>query len=128
MPAFSVITLDAFGHRRIGHHDAPDLAALRARLRAEARWVVNIRPVRPDRAQARLTRRPRELIALLYQWELQVRAGVTADAALAQLAADLPAGPARTMLTTSMGKSRRARRFTSRAGPLKRCFRRTSRR
>ncbi len=99
MPAFSVITLDAFGHRRIGYHDAPDLAALRARLRAESRWVVHIRAVRPDRAQARLTLRPRELIALLHQWELQVRAGVTADAALAQLAADLPPGPARTMLT-----------------------------
>lgn len=99
MPAFSVITLDAFGHRRVGYHDAPDLAALRARLRAEFRWVVNIRAARPDRAQARLTLRPRELIALLHQWELQVRAGVTADAALAQLAADLPAGPARTMLT-----------------------------
>ena len=99
MPAFSVITLDAFGHRRVGYHDAPDLAALRARLRAESRWVVHIRAVRPDRAQARLTLRPRELIALLHQWELQVRAGVTADAALAQLAADLPPGPARTMLT-----------------------------
>ena len=99
MPAYSVITLDAFGRRRCGDHDAPDLESLRARLRADALWVVGIAPVRPKRHQVRLTLRPRELIALLHQLELQVRAGVTADAALAQLAADLPTGPARTMLT-----------------------------
>ncbi len=98
MPAFTATTVDAFGRRRTGIWDAPDSSALRVRLRAEALWPVRIAPAPPDTRIARLKLRPRDLIALLHQLELQVRAGVTADAALAQLAADLPPGPARTML------------------------------
>src|SRR4051812_39883068 len=40
-----------------------------------------------------------EFIAILHQLELQLRAGVTADAAFRQLAEDAPKGTARTMLT-----------------------------
>jgi type II secretory pathway component PulF len=99
MPAFAATTIDAFGRQRTRVWEAADTATLRNRLRAESLWPVCIAPAQPDKRLARLTLRPRDLIALLHQLELQVRAGVTADAALAQLAADLPAGSARTMLT-----------------------------
>lgn len=48
---------------------------------------------------ARLRLPDAEFIAVLHQLELQLRAGVTADAALRQLAEDSPKGTARTMLT-----------------------------
>ena len=99
MPAFAATTIDALGRRRTRVWDAADSTELRAQLRAASLWPVRIAPAQPDRRLARLTLRSRDLIALLHQLELQVRAGVTADAALAQLAADLPAGSARTMLT-----------------------------
>lgn len=98
MPAFATITIDALGRRRTGIWEAADPSALREKLRAASLWPVRIAPAPPDKRLARLTLRSRDLIALLHQLELQVRAGVTADAALAQLAADLPAGPARKML------------------------------
>lgn len=98
MPAFSALTIDAFGRRHSGEWDAPDADALRTRLRAQSLWPVRIVPARPHARLARLTLRSRELIALLHQLELQVRAGVTADAALAQLAEDLPPGTARIVL------------------------------
>ena len=99
MPAFAITTIDALGRRASRIREAEDVTDLRARLRAESLWPVRITPARPDRKLTRLTLPSRELIALLHQLELQVRAGVTADAALAQLAADLPAGTARTVLT-----------------------------
>ena len=98
MPTFAAITIDALGRRHSGRWDAADAAALRTRLRAQSLWPVRITAARPDARLARLTLRSRDLIALLHQLELQVRAGVTADAALAQLAADLPPGNARTVL------------------------------
>ena len=99
MPAFAATTIDSLGRRRTRVWDAADATALRNRLRAASLWTVRIAPAQSDRRLAHLTLRPRDLIALLHQLELQVRAGVTADAALAQLAADLPVGSARTMLT-----------------------------
>lgn len=99
MPAFAATTIDALGRQRTRIWEAADPATLRNRLRAASLWPVRIAPAQPDKRLARLTLRPRDLIALLHQLELQVRAGVTADAALAQLAADLPAGSARMMLT-----------------------------
>ncbi|MEO5959559.1 MAG: type II secretion system F family protein, partial [Opitutaceae bacterium] len=99
MPAFAATTIDALGRRQTQIRDAADIADLRVRLRSESLWPVQIAPARPDQRLARLNLRSRELIALLHQLELQVRAGVTADAALAQLAADLPAGNARIVLT-----------------------------
>ena len=99
MPAFAATTIDALGRRRTRVWDAADATTLRTRLRAESLWAVRIAPAPPDKRLASLTLRPRDLIALLHQLELQVRAGVRADGAIAQLAADLPAGPARKMLT-----------------------------
>ncbi|MDP3070025.1 MAG: type II secretion system F family protein [Opitutaceae bacterium] len=104
MPAFAATTIDALGRRRTGVWNAADTAELRTRLRAESLWPVRIAPARPNKRLAHLTLRPRELIALLHQLELQVRAGVTADAALAQLATDLPAGRARAVLTRIHGE------------------------
>ncbi|MBL9186729.1 MAG: type II secretion system F family protein [Opitutaceae bacterium] len=98
MPAFAATVIDALGRERSGVWDAADATALRARLRAESLWPVRIAGARPDRRFARLSLPTRELVALLHQLELQVLAGVTPDAALAQLATDLPAGPARSLL------------------------------
>ena len=99
MPAFAITTIDALGRRQSRVREADDVADLRLRLRAESLWAIRIGPARPDRRLARLKLPSRDLIALLHQLELQVRAGVTADAALAQLATDLPAGSARLILT-----------------------------
>jgi len=104
MPAFSATTIDAFGRRQTGRWDAADADALRVRLRTQSLWPLRIAPARPDPRLARVTLRSRELVELLHQLELQVRAGVTADAALAQLAADLPAGRARHVLTCIHGE------------------------
>ena len=82
MPAFAATTIDALGRQRTRIWDAADTATLRNRLRAESLWTVRIAPAQPDKRLARLTLRPRDLVALLHQLELQVRAGVTADAAL----------------------------------------------
>lgn len=98
MPTFAAITLDALGRRRNGLWEAADEPSLRHRLRAESLWPLRISRARPNRTNARLRLPSRDLVALLHQLELQVRAGQTADAAIAQLAADLPRGPARTML------------------------------
>lgn len=98
MPAFAATVIDALGRQRSGVWDASDATALRARLRAESLWPVRIAAAKPSRQLARLNLPARDLVALLHQLELQVLAGVTPDAALAQLAADLPAGPARTLL------------------------------
>lgn len=98
MPVFSATVIDALGRQRSGVWDAPGSTALRARLRAESLWPVRIAATTPSRRLARLRLPTRDLVALLHQLELQVLAGVTPDAALAQLAADLPVGPARTLL------------------------------
>lgn len=99
MPAFAATIIDAHGRRRTRVWESADATTLRTQLRAESLWPVRIAPAQPEQRLARLTLRPRDLIALLHQLELQVRAGVTADAALAQLAADLPDSSARTILT-----------------------------
>ena len=99
MPAFAITTIDGLGRRQSRVREAADVADLRTRLRAESLWPVRIAPARVATRQRRITLRSRDLIALLHQLELQVRAGVTADAALAQLAAHLPPSPAQRMLT-----------------------------
>jgi type II secretory pathway component PulF len=98
MPAFAITTIDGLGRRRSRVREAADVADLRTRLRAESLWPVRIAPAHAALRPQRLTLRSRDLIALLHQLELQVRAGVTADAALAQLAAHLPPSPAQRML------------------------------
>jgi type II secretory pathway component PulF len=98
MPAFTATVIDPFGRRRSLVDDAPDAAQLRQRLRAKNLWPVRVEPARPNRKLGRLRLSTRDFVGLLNQLELQLRAGITADAALTQLAADAPPGPTRTML------------------------------
>jgi type II secretory pathway component PulF len=98
MPAFAVSAIDRHGVRRSLREDAPDEPRLRKKLRAQTLWPVRVREVAPDRKLARHTLPTEDFIALLQQLELQVRAGITADVALGELAADLPAGKARAMV------------------------------
>lgn len=98
MPAFAVSVIDRMGNRRSLREAAPDEPSLREKLRAEALWPVQIRAVTDDDRLARLRLPVSEFVALLHQLELQLRAGVTADAALHQLCTDAPPGVMRTML------------------------------
>lgn len=98
MPSFAVSVIDRQGIRRSLREAAPDEPALREKLRAQALWPVSIRSVQTDRGLARLTLPVAEFVGLLHQLELQLRAGVNADAALHQLAEDAPDGPMRRML------------------------------
>jgi general secretion pathway protein F len=98
MPAYAVSVIDRQGNRRSLREAAPDEPALRERLRAQSLWPVSIRSVRADQSLARLTLPVAEFVGLLHQLELQLRAGVNADAALRQLAEDAPEGPMRRML------------------------------
>lgn len=98
MPSFVATTIDPFGRRHRGVWDAADALTLRQRLRTESLWPLRIERLRVEPRLARLKLSSRDLVALLHQLELQLRAGVTADAALAQLATDLPTGTARTVL------------------------------
>ena len=98
MPAFAVRVIDRVGNRRSLREAAPDEPHLREKLRAQALWPVHVRMLPPDRRYARLSLPVREFVAVLHQLELQLRAGVTADAALQQIAADAPPGAIRTIL------------------------------
>lgn len=99
MRAFAVTVIDRAGVRRSFREAAEDEPALREKLRGQALWPVRIREVRAGQGFARLVLPSEEFVAMLHQLELQLRAGVNADAALAQLAEDAPKGPLRTMLT-----------------------------
>jgi len=98
MPAFTATVIDPLGRRRSLVDEAPDVAQLRQRLRAKNLWPVSVEPARPSRKLGRLRLSTRDFVALLNQLELQLRAGITADAALTQLAVDAPPGPTRRML------------------------------
>ncbi len=98
MPAFAVSIIDQAGVRRSLREEAPDVPQLRARLRARALWPVQVRALPADRKLSRLTLPVGDFIPLLHQLELQLRAGTTADVALAQLAEDAPPGAGRSML------------------------------
>lgn len=98
MPAYAVKVIDRAGIRRSLREAAPNEPALREKLRAQALWPVRIQPLVGSRRLARTTLPTPDFVGLLHQLELQLRAGVTADAALAQLAEDAPVGPMRTML------------------------------
>ncbi len=104
MPAFAVSYIDRTGARGFGTETAPDEQQLRLRLRAESRWPVRIQPAAAPAKLARLTLPAGEFVPLLHQLEMQLRAGVTADVALAQLAEDAPAGPMRGMLAHIHGQ------------------------
>lgn len=98
MPAFAVNAIDRTGTRRVLREEAPDEAHLRTALRERALWPVRVRELAEDRRLARRTLPTADFIALLQQLELQVRAGITADVAFRELAADLPRGTARAMM------------------------------
>lgn len=98
MPAYAVSAIDRSGTRRSFREAAPDEAALREKLRSRVLWPLEIRPVAPPRKLARLTTPVGDFVPLLHQLEMLLRAGVTADQALKQLADDAPEGNARTLL------------------------------
>jgi type II secretory pathway component PulF len=98
MPAFAIYAIDRTGIRRFLREDAPSEATLRVQLRAKSLWPVRIKNVPTNRKLARLVLSAPEFIGLLHQLELQLRAGVNADTALGQLAADAPPGAMRLML------------------------------
>ncbi|HEX7632106.1 MAG TPA: type II secretion system F family protein [Lacunisphaera sp.] len=104
MPAFAVSFIDRTGGRGFRTENAPDEVQLRDRLRAHRVWPVQIRPAESAGRLAKLTLPLAEFIPLLQQLEMQLRAGVTADVALAQLAEDAPEGAMRTMLTHIHGE------------------------
>lgn len=99
MPAFVVQAVDRSGIRRSLTELAPDAAAAKAQVRARELWPVAVRPAKPTRT-SRLRLPMRDFIAVLNQWELQTRAGLTADVALRELAEGAAPGPARTLLRT----------------------------
>lgn len=104
MPAYAVSAIDRSGNRRSLREAAPDEAQLRRELRSRELWPVAIRKVAPDRRLARLKLPSGDFVPLLHQLEMQLRAGVTADVALGQLAEDSPPGAMRTMLAQIHGE------------------------
>ncbi len=99
MPAFIINAIGPDGRSCVLHEQAHDEAQLRDRLRARSLWPVKVRAAFTPARMARLILPHREFIALLHQLELQLRAGVTADVALAQLAEDAPPGRTRILLS-----------------------------
>ncbi len=104
MPAFAINAIDRAGIRRFLREESPNEAILRVHLRAKSLWPVRIRELPTDRKLSRLVLLTPEFIGLLHQLELQLRAGVNADSALGQLAADAPPGAMRLMLEKIHGE------------------------
>ena len=104
MSTFAINVIDRAGARRSLRENAPNEPSLRTALRAKSLWPVRIRELPADRRLARLTLPATEFIGMLHQLELQLRAGVNADAALVQLAADAPPGAMRLMLERIHGE------------------------
>jgi general secretion pathway protein F len=98
MTAFAATFIDRQGRRQHGRFNARDARQLREELRARSLWPVEITLATPDRKAARLVIPARDLVPVLHQIELQLRAGVTADEAFRQLAEDAPPGPIRQVL------------------------------
>lgn len=98
MSAFAATYIDAAGRRRSGRFEATSTEQVLQLLRSKAVWPVSVRQLKPNRRHAGLTIPPGEFVPFLHQFELQVRAGVTADVALAQLAEDTPPGNLRILL------------------------------
>jgi type II secretory pathway component PulF len=98
MPSFAISVVDSGGVRQKLRMDAPDIGALRQALLTRSLWPVRIEPVDSGWRLARTTIPVPELVAVLQQLEMQLNAGVTADAALRQLAEDAPSEPARIIL------------------------------
>lgn len=99
MTAYATTFIDPQGRRHTDTFDALDLEQLRQILKAKSLWLVRARELNPSRKLARLKIPVSDLVPLLHQLELQLRAGVTADIALAHLAEDAPKGNLSLMLT-----------------------------
>ena len=82
MPEFAITAIDATGRRRSLRESAADEPAVLKRVRAQGLWPVKVQPARVSAKLGRLTVPLPEFLAFLHQLELQLRAGVTADAAL----------------------------------------------
>lgn len=98
MPLYAATVIGPQGRRFAVTEDARDIASLRETLRLRNLWPLHIAAAQPPAGLRRAKLSSGDFIALLHQLELQLRAGVTADVALAQLAADAPKGDARRML------------------------------
>lgn len=98
MTAFATTFIDLQGRRRSETFEARDTGQLKEALRAKSLWLVQARELKPSRKLTRLSIPVRDFVPLLHQLELQLRAGVTADVAFAELAEDTPAGPMRSVL------------------------------
>lgn len=98
MTTFATLFIDENGRRKTEQLDAHDLDELRQKLKSRSQWLVSARPAKSKKRLSRLTLPVRDFVPLLHQLELQLRAGVTADAALGQLAEDAPEGASRTIL------------------------------
>ena len=93
MPTFHVRVLDRAGKRRSLREAAPDEVSLREKFRAQGVWVEHVSTRTGGKKLARLTLPTGDFVPLLHQLEMQLRAGVTADVALRQLADDAPSRP-----------------------------------
>lgn len=98
MPLYAATVIGPQGRRFAVTEDARDIASLRETLRLRNLWPLHIAAAQPPAGLRRAKLSSGDFIALLHQLELQLRAGVTADIALSQLAADAPKGDARRML------------------------------
>lgn len=98
MPAYVVRAMDRHGKSRSFREVAPDAEHAKESVRAKALWPTEVKLVEARKANPRLTIPVGQFVPLLHQLELQVRAGVTVDVALRQLAEDAPKGAVKTML------------------------------
>ncbi|MBX3738936.1 MAG: type II secretion system F family protein [Candidatus Didemnitutus sp.] len=97
MPTYSVSAVDRRGIRRSFREVAPNEPVLQEKLRARQLWPVAVREAKGN-VSPRSTLPTEEFVAILDQLELMLRAGITADVALRQMAVDTPAGKAQRML------------------------------
>jgi general secretion pathway protein F len=98
MTPFAATYIDGAGRRRRDRFIAGSEEQVRQDLRARALWPVSVRALPADRSLARLTVPSADFIPFLHQLELQLRAGVTADVALAHLAEETPKGKLRSLV------------------------------
>jgi type II secretory pathway component PulF len=98
MPSFAALVVNGQGNRQWLSRQGASEAQVRAGLRAQALWPIRIRRTRGRRRLTGMKLPARDFIALLHQLELQLRAGVNADVALAQLLEDAPKGKVRDLL------------------------------
>jgi type II secretory pathway component PulF len=98
MPTFAATVVGPKGRRYSLSGEAADAAAMHRELRERNLWPLKIEAAPAAKASSRLVLPVGDFVPLLNQLELQLRAGVTADVALAQLAEDAPPGPMQSML------------------------------